>query len=178
MTPRSIRAAFMARHHRLSVTVAFIVPFLLFAVSLGGCGDTSTGPGQGRMQVNLTDNHGPFDQVNIVVTGVRVHRAGTDSTEGWVWISEDSASYNLLALQNGVNVTLGNVALSTGAYDQIRLHIGEGSTVVVDGVTYPLEIPSGMESGLKLMGAWSVRTNQTLELTLDFDAERSIIQTG
>jgi len=50
--------------------------------------------------------------------------------------------------------------------------------VVVDGTTYPLTVPSGMQSGYKLVGEFDVPDGGGVELTLDFDAARSIHRTG
>ena len=51
--------------------------------------------------------------------------------------------------------------------------MGSDNTVVVGGVSYPLTIPSGSESGLKIKV--SKKLNATLEtLVIDFDAALSI----
>ena len=54
----------------------------------------------------------------------------------------------------------------------------DGANVVVNGTTYPLKVPSGMESGYKLIGSFDVPHGGAVELTLDFDAARSIVHTG
>jgi hypothetical protein len=56
--------------------------------------------------------------------------------------------------------------------------IGAGSTVTVDGVSYPLQIPSGIQSGLKLTHAFTIEEDKLYQLTLDFDAERSVRPLG
>ena len=83
-----------------------------------------------------------------------------------------------MQLRNGVFATLGQAMVPPGYYTQIRLVLGEGSNVVVGGVSHPLTVPSGMQSGLKLIGSFTVANGQTTDLALDFDAERSIHQTG
>jgi hypothetical protein len=50
--------------------------------------------------------------------------------------------------------------------------------VVEEGMTYPLEIPSGMQTGIKLNHPFSIPAGGVVELTLDFDADRSVILTG
>jgi hypothetical protein len=101
----------------------------------------------------------------------------TDS-EGWVTLSSTPATYDLIALRNGVFATIGTGLVPAGHYTQVRLKLGAGSTVTVDGVDYPLFVPSGMQSGLKLIGSFDVPTNGTLDLALDFDAARSVVLTG
>ena len=56
--------------------------------------------------------------------------------------------------------------------------IGTGSNVVVDGEVHPLDIPSGTQSGVKLNHQFDIEANVLYELTLDFDASRSIHVTG
>lgn len=55
---------------------------------------------------------------------------------------------------------------------------GTGSNVVVNGVTYPLEIPSGEQTGIKLNHGSVIESGLLYDLILDFDAERSIVLTG
>jgi hypothetical protein len=81
-------------------------------------------------------------------------------------------------LTNGNFDILGSNKLDIGHYSQIRLKIGTGSNVVVNGVRHDLEIPSGSQSGLKLNHAFDIQADALYELTLDFDASRSIHVTG
>jgi len=159
------------------------VLLLVFAVPfLAGCGDSdsSTQPGFGSVRVSMTDAPAEYDAVNIVVREVRVHQDGAGEEQGWVVVRPDSAStYDLLALRNGVFVTLGfeDVAPS-GHYDQVRLILGTGSTVVVDGVSHPLVTPSALQSGIKVNGSFDVPVDGLVEVTLDFDAAQSIHVAG
>ena len=65
-----------------------------------------------------------------------------------------------------------------GHYNEVRLLLGEGSTITVDGVIEPLTVPSGMSSGYKIKGDFTVPEGGTVVILLDFDAARSIHQTG
>ncbi|MHB8079940.1 MAG: DUF4382 domain-containing protein [Candidatus Krumholzibacteriia bacterium] len=150
---------------------------LLAGLLLYGCSD-STSPGGGTLQVSLADAPGDFDAVNIVVESVEVHRAGADSVSGWMTVDASPGTYDLLQLQNGVTAVLVDRALPAGDYTQMRLRLGAGSNVVVDGVTHPLVIPSGLQSGLKLNHPFTIENDAIYEVLLDFDALRSIHQTG
>ena len=156
--------------------LVFAVPFL------AGCGDSdsSTEPGFGSVRVSMTDAPAQYDAVNIVIREVRVHQDGEGEEEGWVVVRPDSEStYDLLELRNGVFVTLGfEDVVPSGHYDQVRLILGDGSTVVVDGFTYPLVTPSALQSGIKVNGGFDVPDDGLVEVMLDFDAARSIIVTG
>ena len=159
---------------------------LALALTLGlaaGCGSSPSSPGSGTMRVRMTDAPGDFDEVNLVITEVSVRRTSaasdSDSVSGeWLVISDGSATYDLMDLRNGVFATIADDELPAGSYDQVRLKIGEGSTVVVDGVSHPLVVPSGASSGLKLVGAFDVEDGGTTDIGLDFDAARSIHETG
>lgn len=160
---------------QLSVFLSFIAA-ALFIIS---CSDSvSPETGKGQINMMMVDAPAGYDQVNIVVTGVEVHKADADLNSGWVTINNVPASYDLLTLRNGASVVIGNNTLIAGHYSQIRLIIGTGCNVVVDGVVYPLEIPSGEQSGLKLNHAFEIQPGLLYELILDFDAERSIVLTG
>jgi hypothetical protein len=152
---------------------------------LAGCGsnrNTSTRPGFGSVHVLMTDAPADYDQVNVVVREVRVHQAGTgdgSGDDGWIVIPITETTFDLLQLRNGVETTLGiSENVPVGHYDQIRLVLGSGSNVVVGGVTHPLTVPSGMESGIKVNGGFDVVEGETRELLLDFDAAQSIHVTG
>lgn len=169
----------------MKCTRSHLVLLILFFIStaaaifISGCSD-STGPkdGQGQIKIMMVDSPADYDEVNIVVTRVEVHLSGYDDNSGWFVINNNVATYDLLLLRNGASVILGDNYLNAGHYTQIRLIIGEGSNVVVNGVVYPLEIPSGEQTGLKLNHEFDIIAETVYELMLDFDAERSIILTG
>ena len=146
-----------------------------------GCSD-STSPaaagGEGRLRLTLTDARADFDEVNVVVVGVRAHRAGDDSTGGWITVSDDTFTVDLLTLTGGNGVVIADTMLPAGQYTQIRLLLGEGANVVVDGRAHPLEVPSGGTSGLKLNHPFTLAPDSLYAATLDFDAYRSIHGTG
>jgi hypothetical protein len=157
---------------------------------LAGCsGSSNMNPANGTMRVHLTDKPGSrnIEAVNLVVTEVSVRTeemaSGSDSDSvstsgGWQVLSSTTNTYDLMKLQNGVFATIGQGSLPAGMYTQIRLKLGAGSNVVVDGTTLPLKVPSGMQSGLKLIGNFDVPPGGTTDIGLDFDASRSLHETG
>ncbi|MDE3056391.1 MAG: DUF4382 domain-containing protein [Bacteroidota bacterium] len=154
----------------ISLTLAFI-----------GCSKTNTTApqsGTGTLQVSMIDSPASYDQVNIVIDSVQAHISTSDSTSGWTTINKTPATYDLLKLVNGANAVIGNATLPVGKYSQIRLYIGSGSNVVVNGVTKSLTTPSGSQSGVKLNVDATIQPDVTYILTIDFDANRSIVTTG
>jgi hypothetical protein len=147
-------------------------------VLLAGCSSAPTSTGLGTVRLRMTDAPGPYDAVNLVVEQVATHRADSDTSGGWEVLSSTPATYDLMQLRNGVFATLGQALVPAGHYTQVRLKLGAGSNVVAGGVTYPLDVPSGSESGYKLVGEFDVPAGGTVDLALDFDAARSIVLTG
>lgn len=170
---------------RRILSVAFLATILLTFGLMVGCSDndsTSTGEpqdGQGQIKVFLIDAPGDYQAVNVEVVEVQVHRNdAADSLSGWHTISVDTTMVNLLELTNGNSAILADGVLPAGHYEQIRLMLGENNTVVVDSVTHELEIPSSHHTGLKLNHGFSIEDGTIYEVTLDFDADRSIHRTG
>ena len=167
----------MTPHRAVSLLLS-ILCLGLFGCSKGGPGQ-ATRPGFGSVKVSMTDAPAAYDQVNVVIREVRIHSAAAGEDDGWFVVESDPATYDLLSLQNGVFVTLGIASsIPAGAYDEVRLVLGDGSTIVVDGATHDLKVPSGMQSGIKLKGLFEVPDGGRVEVLLDFDAARSVVETG
>ena len=161
------------------VRLALFFILMIASLAITSCSDSTSPPtGQGQLKLTMVDAPAGYDEVNIAVTRVEVHAANADSNSGWFVINDNAAIYDLLTLRNGGSVVLGNNSLEAGHYTQIRLIIGTGSNVVVDGITFPLQIPSGEQSGVKLNHQFEIQSGLIYELLLDFVAERSIVHTG
>jgi len=157
-----------------------IVVFMGIALFFFGCSDNPTSPsGSGILKVTMTDSPtAAYSQVNIVIDSVQAHIANSDSLHGWYTLNSTPGTYDLLTLVNGANAVIGQDTLPPGMYSQIRLYIGTGSNVVINGQTYALTIPSGVQSGLKLNVDATVEAGFLYTLTLDFDANMSIVVSG
>jgi hypothetical protein len=143
-----------------------------------GC-DKSTGPGnQGTLRMYMTDAPSAYDAVVVVVQSVEVHKAGSDDASGWVTVNSSPQSYDLLKLRNGASAILGETKLDAGLYTQIRLLLGSGNYVTISGTNFPLSVSSGAQTGIKLNHQFEIKADAIYELTLDFDASKSISVTG
>lgn len=125
------------------------------------------------LHVRLTDAPAELDEVNIDLKSVQVHF--NDDTTGWVTLQTRDTIYNLLALQNGLDTLIAEATVPANTVKEIRLVLGDNNTVKADGQVYPLTIPSGSTSGLK------IKVNKKLSasietVTLDFDAGASITE--
>ena len=96
---------------------------------------------------------------------------------GWRTLVDTPGTYDLLELQGGVTAALGDAEIPAGTYSQLRLVLSDAS-VVVDGETFELTVPSGEQSGLKLNFDFVVESGKTYQMLLDFDAQSSIKKAG
>lgn len=160
-------------------------------VACGGGGGGGGGDGTGTLSVSLTDAPAcGFDEVNVKVNKVRVHRSanaeGGDS--GWtdIIVDPNNNRFNLLELTNGLSEVLGNATLPAGRYTQLRLVLDPNtdgaqlanSVVPTGGTETKLQTPSALTSGIKLNGNFEITEGSTTALMLDFDACKSIVTKG
>jgi hypothetical protein len=129
--------------------------------------------GNSTLQVKLTDAPGDWQEVNIDLKEVKVNF--NDDSTGWVSLQTKDTIYNLLGLQNGLDTLIAQATVPSKTVKEIRLVLGSHNTIKVDDQIYPLTIPSGSESGLKIKV--NKKLNATLEtIILDFDAGASVTQ--
>lgn len=129
------------------------------------------------LNVRLTDEPTAFDEVNVDIKEVMVKFAKDTTNNGWVTLATKPGIYNLLAYQNGVDTLLATGTFPVQVVKEIRFILGPNNTIKDGGVVYPLVIPSGSESGLKIKFSKDLRA--TLEtVIIDFDAALSIQKEG
>lgn len=155
-----------------------ILVALMLTLSIGFMACSKEETGKSDLRIRLTDAPTELDSVFVDIKEVRVKMgddvADTLTEDGWVNLETHAAIYNLLGLQNGVDTLLANGLVNTGYVKEIRLVLGSNNRVVDSmGVSHPLTIPSGSESGLKIKV--NKKLNATLEtLLIDFDTDLSI----
>ena len=144
--------------------------------------------------------------INITISKIQVHLAGDgEENEGeWIWVVDEESDYELIEELTDKSILLSEVELEPGKYTQIRLFItkanvwveiaSEGSEenmasdsveekdIIVESSEfyeeYNLEIPSNLQTGLKLIHPFEIIGNGETIITIDFDAEKSIVKTG
>jgi len=149
--------------------IALVVPFLFVAsVSILSCKkENKTAP----IQILLTDKPATYDSVKVHIVGMQVQI--NHDTAAWLSINTKDSIYNLLDLQSGLTTVIAQDTVPAGVLEQVRFILGSDNTVVVNGISYPLETPSAENSGLKVkIGRVLAETLNTF--TLDFDAALSI----
>ena len=163
-----------------------VLALAALAVAFYGC--NIGGDNTGRLSLSLTDKptH-DYKEVWVTIQDIYVHAEG-DAEGIWTKILDVDRTVNLLTLANGVRLELGVVDLDPGHYTQMRLMIGTVNSVdpgqhanyIVDtqDEVHALKIPSGVQSGLKLVQGFDINANSTTELIFDFDVAASIVATG
>jgi hypothetical protein len=127
------------------------------------------------LNVRLTDAPADYQEVNIDLQDIKVKLSG--DTSNWVNLEAIPGVYNLLGLQNGVDTLIGTEVLPAQIVKEIRLVLGSDNTIKVNGTVYPLVIPSGSESGLKIKVDKNLKADIET-LIIDFDAALSIHEEG
>ncbi|MBD0331074.1 MAG: DUF4382 domain-containing protein, partial [Chitinophagaceae bacterium] len=131
-----------------------------------------------RMQVYLTDDPAGYDAILLDIEDVKINYS-SDTANGWISLANvNRGLYDVLRLIDDQDTLLANAELNTGRVEQLRLVLGSSNSVRVNGVTYPLNVPSGEQSGLKINLHQHLQAGILYKLLLDFDAARSVVKTG
>ena len=152
-------------------------PILKIVLINSGLLDRFVNDGTGTLVMQLTDAPGlNITEALVDISQVAVHYGGTDQndTNGtWITVVNETQTFDLIELQDATEV-LGGVELTAGWYTQIRLYV-DNALATIDGVQYDLKISS---KNVKLITPFMVQDNETLTLTLDFDVQKSVHETG
>jgi hypothetical protein len=180
---------------KLSACIFLSLSIMIFTAcsdttSSGGGGDT------GALSLSLTDaSTDDYKAVYVTIDKIQVHRGDADG-KNWITVATPKTTYNLLELVNGVLATLGKANLEPGIYTQIRLYLGHlapeiGENILGDRHPFPnyvvdsddddiheLKVPSGYQTGIKLVRKFEIVAGLTVDLVLDFDAPASVVKAG
>ncbi len=158
----------------------FKIPYLIAAIAATAlfvsCNKDETASGSSTLRVRLTDAPTALDSVFVDIREVRVKMtddSSNNNNDGWVTLNTNAGIYNLLELQNGNDTLLGTATLPTGTVKQLRFILGDQNRVVESGTSYPMTVPSGSESGLKINLNKDLRASLET-LVIDFDAALSV----
>jgi hypothetical protein len=149
------------------------------------------GTGKGTLKIYLTDAPGDYLEVNIIISKIEGHIAGDGEEEGyWDELKEwkGGLPVDLIKLED-VSILLASLELEPNKYTQLRLFLMDGEEdawIVIEGSggpegptsTLPLEIPSVYQTGIKLNRPFEIVAGNITKLTIDFDAKKSVIETG
>ena len=144
-------------------------------LGLAGCGGSD---GSGSMNLAVAD--APADGANKVVvefTGVElVPNSGNPVTITF----PAPKTVDLLNDSGTASAQLFSQPIPAGSYGQIRLMVvadGNPSNsyiILSDGTMHGLQVPSGSETGLKLVSGFTVPSSGVVDYTIDFDLRQAI----
>ncbi len=126
-----------------------------------------------------------YDHVYVTVDHVEISSDGNSWTS--VPVSASLGRIDLLSLNNGTLISLGQTPLTAGTYQQVRLVLAaNGNTapyansVVLTGsaTEIALTTPSGQQSGYKIVGPFTITAGTMADLVLDFNGCKSIVVAG
>jgi Domain of unknown function (DUF4382) len=151
--------------------VATAILGLLMLAGLAGCNGSSS---DATLNLSVTDT--PVDSAdNVVVAFTGVELMGPNGMQSFNFTTEQSL--DLLKLQgNASAVLLNGVTVPAGSYQWLRLDIDEANSYVISstGGKFPLNVPSGSESGLKLVSGFTVAQGGVADFVIDFDLRQSL----
>jgi len=172
---------------------------LIVIFSLLSCtGDETNSTSTGELSLLLTDaSTEDYKAVYVTIKEVQVHlgrETEGEENRSWEVVSEPDETYNLLELVNGAIEELGIRDLSAGHYAQLRMILDDTADdgTNLKGESHPfanyivtqsdgyeeLKIPSGFQTGIKIVHGFDVAEGQLTELILDFDVSKSVIKAG
>jgi hypothetical protein len=173
-------------------------PTLTPVLLLASCEDTTGPEGMGQVQVLITD--APADYIETAEVWIsRVYLQGgleeeTEEEEegsGRVDLFNDPDNprhYDLLTLRDGVTADLAPPTdLEAGTYGQLRLVVDHALVTLADGYEFKsggtewdLFVPSGMQSGIKVLldGPIQIADQELTIVTVDFDVDENFVVQG
>ena len=153
------------------------------ACLLAGCGGGSGGSTEtpmGRISLGITD--APVDGATAVVVKFTAVELKPEDGDAFTINLTPAQSVDLLVLAGGGSrALLENYSVPAGHYQSIRLLIeaqqNQPSSYIdfASGERFPLFVPSGSESGLKLIRGFTVAAGSNSNFTIDFDLRKSVI---
>ena len=162
-------------------TISKLIIFT-FLVTLFACAKDNNSEGGNDPKANpvfsvkMVDAPSVFDAVNVEVLSMEANINGN-----WVEFPvENPGVYNLQVFTNGNSMLLiGDTSLAPGVMTELRLILGTNNSVVVDGITFELQTPSGQTSGYKIkMDQQILEPGGMYRLVIEFDVSVSVHLTG
>lgn len=153
-------------------------PFLaLMTTLLFSCGKKDDTPQAqtASVAVRLTDGPADYDAIYLDIKEMEIK---VDNHTPNTFVPFRPGLYDILKFRNGIDTLLLRADIPAGKISQIRLILGDNNSIIVNGVAHPLETPSGQTSGIKLNLHETFVAGMAYDIWIDFDASKSILQTG
>ncbi len=150
-----------------------IIAFIGLAIGFTACKKNSD-EGMAKMNIKITDSPGAYEAIYLSVKEIQVLTSDGTST-----LAVGPTPFNILNFRMGKDTLIASQDIPSGKIQEVRLVLNNtGNQVKIDGVTYALTTPSGQTSGVKLKIQETLEAGIAYTLLLDFDAAKSVVQTG
>jgi hypothetical protein len=159
-----------------------LTALILCFICVLACKKTETEPPsiapKGQVEIYLTDDPAPYTSVNVNISGLEYNKVSDPAAvAGWDTLPlKTRGVLDLLTIQNGTTTSLINTSLSELTIRQLKMRFANnGNTVTVNGIVYPLIIPSSiLENGVVMPVNYDIQANQTKTIWIDFNVATSI----
>lgn len=168
-----------------------LLPFIVGCGGGGGSSSISSTSSTGTMSLSITDAP---PMLGDNVTGVNISVIGIAYKKDGKWEEakdfDGPQVFNLLELQDGKSMHMGDLILPAGHYKELRFKLAapEGKNDVknnpdcnitfADGSSVPLFVPSGSSSGFKAKGEFDITADAKIAVTADFNVYKSVVVAG
>lgn len=172
-----------ARLSTVPVVSAVVLSLALLFSGCGGGGDSPAGDGDGAVTARIVLTDAPRSDIQEVhVHIVRIEAVSDAGTVLLVGDEDIPDDIELMALAADP-MLLGERNLPPGSYTQLRMIVNDapGTNYIIDGdgVRHDLTVPSGPQTGIKLLTSrFTATEGSTITILLDFDAAASVHQAG
>ena len=165
--------------------ITAIAAFSFLILTQQGCKKEDENPESGTANFNISlkstsSSRSNYESINIDIQSASIHTStDLEETSGWFDLETNTGIYDLLDYEAGNDTLIAfDPVLEVQTVSQIRLILGDNNTIVIDGETYDLDTPSAQTSGIKIQVHAQLQPNLSYKVVLNFDAEKSIIETG
>jgi hypothetical protein len=175
----------MFKQARFLASVPFLAATALGVVGCGGGSNSSGMPDRtsqaqmSQMSLSVADAPPADDATHVVVVFTGVELTGNSGNPVTIMFPEPK-SIDLMTQSGTASAVLFDQPIAPGSYGQIRLMvIADGSANnsyidFADGSRMGLRVPSGSETGFKLVSGFTVPSSGVVDYTIDFDLRKAI----
>jgi hypothetical protein len=114
-----------------------------------------------------------LEGVTAVQLDVRSIEAHVD--DEWVTLMQEPEHVDLMLTIEGTIDELDDTLVPAGHYTQVRVILADDNAIIVEDEAFPLTVPSGEQTGLKIPLNADVVEGRSYELTLAFDVEKNLV---
>lgn len=150
----------------------------LLAIAISGCGGSDGGSGVGSVSIGITDS--PAEDVSLAVvqfSGISLKPAGGEVID---FTFDPAIDVDLVAMAGGnMAGLLNNEQVPAGRYNWVRLAVNtetgvRDSYAMINGQEVELDVPSGDQTGLKLVSGFTVLQDASSNFVIDWDLRKAL----